>query len=110
MNFARSAAKDRVGAFLGNSFNAANTVATGMEAEGYKERSAILEGAKQDYYAETGQAYLDKIDEMKSAQSSGQSGEMAKQIGGTLFNVAKTALGPATGGVSNFVPNPFSFM
>ena len=110
MNFARSMAKDRVGAFLGNSFDASNAVATGMDAEGYKERNTILEGAKRDYYETTGEAYLDKLKEMESAQSDAQSGQAVKQIGGTLFNLGKMALGPATGGVSNFVPNPFNFM
>ena len=110
MNFSRSVAKDRVTSFLGNSYNPMTTIASGMEAGGIEERASILGEAQRDAAATVGQAQVDGWNQMGSASQKQSEGETWKKIGSTAFSIGKMALGPATGGVSNFVPNPFSFM
>ena len=110
MNFSRSQAKDRVTSFLGNSYNPMTTIASGMEAGGIEERASILGEAQRDAAATVGQATIDGFKKVSSGAQEQQQGETWKKIGETAFGIGKMALGPATGGVSNFVPNPFSFM
>ena len=110
MNFNRSVAKDRVTSFLGNSYNPMTTIASGMEAGGIEERASILGEAQRDAAATVGQATIDGFKNLSSGSQKQQEGETWKTIGKIGFDIGKMALGPATGGVSNVVPNPFSFM
>ena len=74
------------------------------------DRSTILNSAEREANATVGQATVDGYEGMKSASAEKQKGEMAKQIGSTAFSLGKMALSGPTGGASNFIPNPFSFM